>query len=128
MIDKAYSYAFDDLVDCPRQPDPKKYQRENCCRLTDEIVDQVANKFTDLTTSTSDDMVQFTLPMPYYDTQKAICYMNRKTGETVMYHENGRFWGYKRYPPKKLAEAKRSGTLVKASNAQQNIGNSKYKI
>ena len=40
--------------------------------------------------------------MPYYDTEIAVGHMNILTGDCVFYHENGKYWTYKKYPPEDI--------------------------
>ena len=42
-------------------------------------------------------MVKFKMKMPYYDSEIAIGNMNVLTGECMFFHENGNYWGYKKY-------------------------------
>lgn len=54
-----------DLVECPIQKDPTKYQRKDCSRITDKNAKNFSNKIIDLTTSREVGMVKFKMKMPY---------------------------------------------------------------
>ena len=94
----------EDLVECPIQLDPNKYQRKNCSRVTDETVQNLWDKIVDITTakSTKIGKIKFKTKMPYFDSETAIAYMNIITGDCFFYHENGVFWGYKKYSEKQI--------------------------
>jgi len=42
-------------------------------------------------------MVKFKTKMPYYDSEIATGHMNVITGECVFFHEDGKYWTYKKY-------------------------------
>ena len=99
-----YSHGYEagvvspeDLVPCPVQPDPTKYQREDCARITDKGIKKFAAKIIGLATSRKPGMVKFEIPMPYFDTQSAIGHMNIVTGECAFFHQDGKYWTYKKY-------------------------------
>lgn len=86
-----------DQVECPIQEDPTKFQRKNCYRVTDQNLAKFRNKIVNLATSTEPSMVKIEVPMPYYETKKAIGYLDMVSGDCVFFHENGKYWGYKIY-------------------------------
>jgi len=88
------------LVDCPIQPDPNKFQRENCSEVTDKTAQNLSDKIVDITTakSTKIGRVKFEKKMPYFDSEIAIAHMDIITGDCFFYHKNGKFWTYKKYP------------------------------
>jgi hypothetical protein len=95
-----------DLVECPIQPDPNKFQRENCSKVTDETVQNLSDKIVDVTTakSTKIGRVKFETKMPYFDSQTAIGHMDIITGDCFFYHKNGKFWTYKKYSKKEIPD------------------------
>jgi len=102
----------EDLIPCPVQEDKFKFQRENCALITDESVDRMTNKIIDLATSTKPNRVKIELPtMPYDDREKAIGYMDTKTGDCAFFHEDGKYWTYKKYEKDEI-----SSTLAKSDS------------
>jgi hypothetical protein len=88
----------ENLVPCPVQTDPRKYQRDKCGLITDQSVDDMRAKLLDLTTSRKPSRVKIELPMPFYDAERAVGYMDLKTGDCAFYHEdNGKYWTYVKY-------------------------------
>jgi hypothetical protein len=61
----------------------------------------MTNKIIDLAKSRKPVRVKFKAPMPYRDDQIAVGYLDVVTGDCVFFHENGKFWGYKKYNPTK---------------------------
>ena len=109
----AFSHGFEagtsgpkDLVECPIQPDPNKFQRENCSKVTDETVQNLSDKILDVTTAKSRKIgrVKFETKMPYYDSEIAIGHMDIITGDCFYYHKNGKFWTYKKYSKKEIPD------------------------
>jgi len=41
--------------------------------------------------------VKFKSKMPYYDSEIAIGHMNVLTSECMFFHQNGKYWSYKKY-------------------------------
>ena len=88
----------ENLVTCPVQDDPTKFQRKNCGLITDQSVENMRDKLIELTTSRKADRVKLKLDMPSYDTEKATAYMDIKTGDCAFYHEDtGKYWSYVKY-------------------------------
>jgi hypothetical protein len=117
-----YSHGFEartsdvtDLVECPIQTDPEKYQRTICSLITDKTRDSFADRMQELSQSTSPNILKFRLPMAYWDKELADYYLDRSTGDAAMYHTTGKFWSFKRFDPQELENlikrAERSGTL-----------------
>ena len=42
-------------------------------------------------------MIKIELPMPSYDTEQAVGHLDLTTGDCVFFHQNGKFWVYKKY-------------------------------
>jgi hypothetical protein len=101
---EAGTSTLEDLVECPVQPDPTKYQRKNCSRITDKNAKNFSNKIVDISTSRKPGMVKFKTKMPYYDSEIATGHMNLITGECVFFHENGKYWTYKKYTMEQTLE------------------------
>jgi len=55
--------SSEDLIPCPIQNDPDKFQRKNCARITDEGLDKLRAKILGLATSTKAGMIKIELPM-----------------------------------------------------------------
>ena len=49
----------EDLVESPIQPDRKKFQRENCSRVTDETLQNLSDKIFDIPTAESHRLDKF---------------------------------------------------------------------
>lgn len=96
----------ENLVECPIQPDPNKFQRENCSKVTNETVQNLSDKIVDVTTakSTKIGRVKFKKKMPYFDSEIAIGHMDIITGDCFFYHENGKFWTYKKYSNREIPD------------------------
>lgn len=96
----------DDLVECPIQPDLNKYQRKNCSRITDETARNFSDRIIEVTSVKTDNRIKFERPMPYYDTEMETGYLDIPTGDCFFYHKNerGKFWSYKKYSPKEVAD------------------------
>lgn len=52
------------------------------------------DKIIDLATSTKPGMIK---PMPYYDTEQAVGYLDMIPGDCFFFHKNGKYWSYKKY-------------------------------
>ena len=91
----------ENLVDCPIQDDPTKYQRTDCGLVTDQSVEGMRDKLVGLATEPKKGKVKFGGDMPFYDTQKSIGYMDMETGDCGFYHDGGvdgsDFWTYVKY-------------------------------
>lgn len=87
----------EDLVECPSQTDTMKHQRQDCIKITDKNTQKLSDKIVDLATSKKVGMVKFKIRMPYFDSEMAVGHMNLVTGECVFFHENGKYWTYKKY-------------------------------
>ena len=96
--------SSEDLIPCPIQDDPDKFQRTNCAKITDEGLDKWRDKIIDLATSTKPGMIKIELPipMPYYDTEQAVGHLDMTTGDCVFFHQNGKYWSYKKYTPEEV--------------------------
>lgn len=94
---EAETSTLEDLVECPVQTDTIKYQRKDCSRITAKTAKNFSNKIVDITTSRKPGMVKFKTKMPYYDSEIATGHMNLITGECGFFHENGKYWTYKKY-------------------------------
>ena len=86
----AYGYetgvaSSEDLVPCPIQENPDLFQRENCAKITSEGLEKMRNKIINLATSTNSGMVKIELPMPYFDTELAVGYLNMITGDCFFF-------------------------------------------
>lgn len=42
-------------------------------------------------------MVKIELPMPYYDTELAVGHLDMTTGDCAFFHQDGKYWSYKKY-------------------------------
>lgn len=80
-----------DLVECPIKTDPTNE------RIVDKTAENFSNKIVDFTTSRKIRMVKFKTKMPYYNLEIATGHMNVITGECAYYHENRKYWTYKKY-------------------------------
>lgn len=90
--------SSEDAVSCPTQEDPTKYQRQECSRITDQAVLDFQRKIIEKSTSTKPGMVKFEAPMPSYDTELAIGYLDMTTGDCFLFHKSNRkFWSYRNY-------------------------------
>jgi hypothetical protein len=89
--------SSEDLLACPIQDDPDKFQRNHCARITDEGLDKLRAKIIDLATSTKAGMIKIELPMPYYDTEQVVGYLDMTPGDCFFFHQNGKFWSYQKY-------------------------------
>lgn len=114
-----------DLVDCPLQLDPSKYQRENCSKITAENVKKLGDKIQNVTTSTDKKMAKIKMAMPYFDSQKTIGYLDTEKGDCFFFHENGEFWSYKKYEtdelPMLISDAIADNRITWASDYSSNL-------
>lgn len=101
---EAETSTLEDFIECPVQTDTTKYQRNDCSRITDKTVKNFSNKIVDITTSRKPGMIKFKTKMPYYDLEIATGHMNLITGECVFFHENGKYWTYKKYTREETLE------------------------
>ena len=92
----------EDLIPCPIQDDPNKFQRNNCARVTDQGIDKLRDKIIDLAISRKPGMAKFEAPMPYSQSEQAVGYLDMTTEDCVFFHKDGRYWSYKKYTPEKI--------------------------
>ena len=111
MKKSIFSHGFEagistesDLVLCPLQTDPTKYQPTDCNKITKKNMKNLRNKIVDFTTSTGPGKAKLKMKMPYYYPELATAHLDIYTGECFFFHENGKYWGYKKYEPKELIE------------------------
>jgi len=93
-----------DSVECPIQQDRLKHQRKDCSQITDKNAQEFSNKIVDLATSKKVGMVKFKTKMPYFDSEMAVGHLNLLTGECAFFHENGKYWTYKKYPSSEIPD------------------------
>lgn len=111
---KAGIVGDSDLISCPIQDDPNKYQRQNCATISDKSMEDMKNKLIDLTTSRQKDRVKLTLDMPFKKSEKAIAYMDLETGDCAFYHvDNGKFWTYVKYNNREILSTLADADAVK---------------
>ena len=126
MKKSIFSHGFEagistesDLVLCPLQPDPTKYQPRDCSKITKKNMENLRNKIVDSITSTGPGKAKLKIKMPYYDTEIATAHLDIYTGECFFFHGNGKYWGYKKYNRREvtrlIGKAQKSSTLKWAS-------------
>ena len=111
--------SSEDLVPCPIQDDPDKFQRINCAKITDEGLDKLRDKIINIARSTKPGMIKIELPMPYYDTEKAVGHLDMTTGDCVFFHQNGKYWDYKKYTPDEVKNLLTKCDSVKIAKKNQ---------
>lgn len=108
----AYSHLTDisihnlaDRIECPVQPDVKKFQRTDCFAITDKSIQDVIKKVSELTQS-SDPRRYITLkmPMPFFTSEDTIAYLDKTTGDCIYCHENGDLWSAGQYTENEIKE------------------------
>jgi len=87
----------EDMIPCSVQSDPTKYKRKECARITDEGIEKLIDKILYLGTSTKPGMGKFEIPMPYYDSEMAIGYLDVTTVDCAFFHKDVKYWSYKKY-------------------------------
>lgn len=109
----------ENLVPCPIQPDPTKYQREKCGLITDQSVDDMRDLLIDLTTSRKAGRVKLELDMPFYQSQKATAYLDMNTGDCAYYHQDsGNYWTYMKYDKDQIGSTIAKSDTVKYANTK----------
>lgn len=73
---KAGVVPVENLVQCPVQADPTKHQRNKYGLIIDQSVDDMTVKLLDLTRSRKPNRVKIQLPMSFYDSERAVGYMD----------------------------------------------------
>ena len=108
----AYSHPMDlsiynlaDRIECPVQPDVKKFQRTDCFAITDKSIQDIIKKVSELTQS-SDPRRYITLkmPMPPFPSQDTMAYLDKETGDCIYCHENGNLWSAGHYTDEEITE------------------------
>ena len=77
------------------------------------------NKIINLATSTNSGMVKIELPMPYYDTEQAVAHMDMNTGDCVFFHQDGKYWDYKKYTLEEVTDVLPTCDSVKVAKKNQ---------
>ena len=99
---------FADRIMCPVQPDPSKYQRVECRAVTDSSKKEALEKILELTTSANPKVVTRKFPMPSFNSQNALAYIDLETNACVFFHaDNGKLWS-----AKKLSEPELNAILL----------------
>ena len=88
-----------DRIPCPVQGDASKYQRLDCFAITDRSVRDTMIKILEIsTTSDPSRYITLLMPMPFFDSQKALGYLDTATGTCVFFHADSRkIWSATRY-------------------------------
>ena len=84
-------------IPCEVQPDPNKFQRQNCSKITDQTILDVTKRAIEHIQSKGSKMIKFQMPMVYQKGEAADYYLNVQTGDSYLFHLNGKFWTYHKF-------------------------------
>lgn len=99
-------YNPTDRVPCPLQTDSNKYQRIDCFAMTDKSVKDVIIKILEGTTTTDRSRyITLLMPMPFFETQSALGYLDTVTGSCIFFHaDSGKIWSVTRYGSREVLD------------------------
>lgn len=87
---------FADRIICPMQTDPSKFQRSECRAVTNSGKKEALVRIFELTRSSNPDFINRKFPMPSYNSQDALAYIDVNTKACLFFHaDNGKLWSAK---------------------------------
>ena len=96
---------FADRIMCPKQTDPTKFQRVECRAVTDSSKKEALVPILELTTSVNPKLITRKFPMPSYNSQDALGYIDLETNACLFFHaDNGKLWSAKKLSKPELQE------------------------
>jgi hypothetical protein len=107
-------------ISCPVQPDPTKYQRENCWAITDTNMREAIIKIFEFTTFNNPRIITLEMVPPNCANQRATYFVDLVTGNSVYFRvggkQDGKLWSLDQFQSENIADMVKDPNVKKITD------------